>query len=71
METRRYQYLYAVIEPSMGDMCVEVVDTTVKSTNPNYIEIPEYNENYIMKYYNRSNGKWYTDAGFTNEWTPN
>lgn len=67
---QQYQYTYAVIDP-VDNMCIEVVDTTVETTDdPNFIPIPEYNGNYLWKYYNRENGKWYTDAAFTNEWTP-
>lgn len=70
MATRRYAYYYAVIDPDLGDMCVAVHDTTNDcSSNPNYIPISEPNGNYLFKYYNRSNGKWYTDAEFTTEWT--
>ena len=32
---------------------------------PDWISIPEYNRAYLMKYYNRADGKWYTDASFT------
>lgn len=68
---QQYQYAYAVINPDLGDMCYEVLDTTVDySGDPNYIEIPTADGNYLFKYYNRANGKWYTDAAFTNEWTP-
>lgn len=72
MTERRYQYIYAIIEPSLGDMCVEVRDTTNNCSDyPNYIPINPYNENYICKYYNRENGKWYVDAAKTQEWIPN
>lgn len=70
MSTRRYQYSYAVIDPTLNDMCINVVDTTLKATDPNYIEIPEYNEYYLWKYYDRETGKWYVDADHTTEWTP-
>lgn len=70
MATRRYQYAYAVIDP-VDDMCIRVEDTTYDcSGNPNYIPIHPYNEEYIMKYYNRENGKWYLDAQKTQEWIP-
>lgn len=68
--TREYQYCYAIISPEFGDMCVQVDDGTEEVSNPNYIPIPEYNEEYIMKYYSRDNGKWYTDAAHTQEWIP-
>ena len=54
-------------------MCDEVRTTTyIMDTvaNPDWIEIPAYNEEYIMKYYNRADGKWYEDAEFTTEWIP-
>lgn len=34
------------------------------------ISIPFYTEEYIEKYYNRKNGKWYEDPEFTIEWLP-
>ena len=69
---RRYQFYYAVIDPALGDMCVQVQDTTDDcSSNPNYIPIPEYNGNYLWKYYDRETGKWYIDAAHTTEWSPN
>ena len=71
-EARHYAYTYAIIDPA-DNMCVEIrtqtyeIDTTA---HPEYISIPTYNEEYIMKYYNRENGKWYVDAAFTTEWIP-
>ena len=71
MEIRRYQYAYAVIDPSLNDMCVRVEDTTYNhSGNPNYIPINPYNEEYLFKYYDRATGKWYLEAEHINEWTP-
>ena len=32
------------------------------------ISIPSYSEEYIEKYYNINEGKWYIDANFTMEW---
>lgn len=72
-ESRRYQYVYAIIDPNYGNMCVEVRDTTREypiDEYPTFIPIPTYNENYIMKYYNTNTQKWYTDFEFTNEWIP-
>ena len=65
---QQYAYHYAIIEAD--GLCLEVRDTTVESSLENYIAIPEYNEDYIFKYYNRADGKWYTDSAFTTEWTP-
>lgn len=72
MATRRYGYYYARIRLETG-LCVEVKDTTVyydPVEYPDHIAIPEYNEAYLMKYYNRANQKWYLDASFSTEWTP-
>ena len=70
MATRRYQYCYARIDLSTG-MCVEVIDTTLEHPSdeyPDYIPIPEYNGEYLMKYY--INGSWYSDAAGTQPWSP-
>ena len=69
-EERRYAYTYAIIDTT-DNMCVEVrtqtneVDTTA---HPEYIPIPSYNEEYIMKYYSYETQKWYEDTAFTIEW---
>lgn len=71
-EIKRYGYYYARIQLETG-LCVEVQDTTNyldPEEYPEYIRIPEYNEAYLLKYYNQANGKWYTDAAFQNEWIP-
>ena len=71
-EARRYAYNYALIDPT-DNMCIEVctrtnpIDTTVYTE---YVELDAYIEDYLFKYYNRSNGKWYEDAEFTIEWIP-
>ena len=71
MTARRYQYAYAVIDPSLNDMCIRVEDTTYDhSDNPNYISIDPYNEEYLCKYYDRATGKWYLNAAHNTEWTP-
>lgn len=63
-----YAYNYAIIEPSMGNMCIEVRTSTVDCTGyENYIVIPVYDEEYICKYY--INGAWYEDAAGTIPWT--
>ena len=66
---QQYAYNYAIIDET--GMCVEVQTTTRDCTGyDGYIAIPEYNEEYIMKYYNTADGKWYEDAEFTIEWIP-
>lgn len=70
-----YAYAYAKINNSTN-MCVGVVDTTNPtmdgSTNGviTYVMISEYNEDYILKYYNWDNGKFYYDAEYTQEFIP-
>lgn len=63
---RRYQYCYAEIDPATN-MCVAVYTCTYQSTDPNWVEIPEYNDDYCFKYYNWDNGKFYYDAEYTQE----
>ena len=68
---RRYDYYYAIIDLGIG-MCRSIQDTTdyVDTIEyPEYIPIPEYNRAYLLKYYNRTNGKWYVDSAFTIEAT--
>lgn len=68
-EARRYQYKYAQIDPTLGDMCIGVHSMTSPVENdPNWIEIPVVDEEYCFKYYNRANGQWYEDAEFTIPW---
>lgn len=70
MNTRRYQYAYAVIDPNLNDMCIQVESTTYDhSDNPNYIPI-QYNEEYLCKYYDRETGKWYLESTHETEWNP-
>ena len=68
---RRYQYIYAVIDPDQGDMCVQVQDTTVDcSSDPDYIPLDTYNEEYLFKYYDRATGLWYYDIDHTEPFNP-
>lgn len=72
MATPRYGYYYAIIRLDTG-LCIEVKDTTNyydPAEYPEYIAIPEYNEAYLMKYYNQADQKWYLDSAFSTEWTP-
>ena len=67
--SQTYLYYYARIDED--NMCVEVIDTSVDHSGyPEYIPIPEFNEEYIMKYYNAENGKWYLEPAFATEWIP-
>ena len=61
-----YAYNYAEIDPDTN-MCVGVHTGTHPSEDPNWVEIPEYIDDYCFKYYNWDNGKWYYDAAYQNE----
>lgn len=67
-----YAYNFAEIQDSDG-WCVGVVTTSdpdfggPTSGGTTYVEIPVYDENYVMKYY--INGSWYEDAAGTIPWT--
>ena len=62
-----YEYAYAEIDPSTG-MCIGVITSSSEADHPNFIRIPEYNENYFLKYY--INGAWYEDPSGTIPFTP-
>ena len=69
-----YAYNYASIDIATK-MCIQVITDTNDLSNSvpageMYIPIPEYSEEYLLKYYDESTGKWYYDAEMTNEWTP-
>lgn len=62
-----YAYHYAYVDPDTN-MCIEVCTGTYEDNAENMIPIPVYDEDYLMKYYNRENGQWYEDAEFTIPW---
>lgn len=65
-----YEFIYAEIDLASG-MCIGVFSRTREydtSVYPQYIVIPEYNEEYIMKFY--IDGAWYEDAEATIPWSP-
>ena len=66
---QQYAYHYALIDET--GFCYEVRDTTVNyDGQAGYVAIPVYSTDYMLKYYNVADGKWYEDAAFTIEWTP-
>lgn len=68
-EARRYYYNYAIINET--GWCYEVLSTTRNCDGEEgYIPIPDCNTDYMDKYYNVADSKWYEDAEFTIEWTP-
>ena len=62
-----YAYNYAEIDPTTN-MCVGVYTMTSTSDNPNFVEIPVYDEEYCFKYYNWDDGKFYYDEAYTQEY---
>lgn len=62
-----YAYNFAWIDPNTN-MCMQVVTTSdpEQGDMPNWVEIPVYDENYVMKYY--IDGAWYEDAAGTIPW---
>ena len=64
-----YAYHYAEIDWETN-MCMGVQTTTREmdlTENPDFVEIPVYDEEYVFKYY--INGNWYEDAEGTIPWT--
>lgn len=62
-----YAYDYAVLDLNTN-MCISVQTTSEEVVDdPRYVAIPEYDTNYILKYY--INGAWYEDAEGTIPWT--
>ena len=59
-----YAYNYAEIDET--GMCIGVYTGTTPSDNPNFIEIPVNDSEYLLKYY--INGNWYEDAAGTIPW---
>ena len=63
-----YAYHYALIDPETG-LCLGVQTTTQwydAANDPEFVEIPVYDEEYIFKYY--IDGNWYEDAEGTIPW---
>ena len=62
-------YTYAIVN-TVG-LCDEVRGTSKNYDGVNgYVAISSYNPNYINKYYNVNDGKWYLGEAFTTEWFP-
>lgn len=62
-------FYFAEIEPDTN-MCISVESTSnsAQGTMPNWVSIPVYDEEYIFKYYNWDNGKFYYDEEYTEEY---
>lgn len=64
----RTTFCYAIIDET--GWCYEVRSTSRYCDGmEGYIRIPVYSEEYIEKYYNTADGKWYLEDTFTTEWT--
>jgi len=64
-----YAYNYAYIDPDTH-MCIEMISTSTPDdhlNDPNLVQIPVNDPEYIAKYY--INGNWYEDAEGTIPWT--
>lgn len=61
-----YSYHYAEIDPDTN-MCIGVHSITCVTDDPNWVEIPEYDDVFLLKYYDWNTGKWYDDAEMTEE----
>lgn len=74
-----YAYAYAIINLTTGE-CFQVDDSTNYIIDRQYVPIPTFNENYLLKYYypipesvssfDDFTGSWYTDAAHTTPWNP-
>lgn len=68
MADMRITFNYAIIDET--GYCVEVYSTSRNCDGrEGYIPIPMYSYDYMEKYYNVVDGKWYHDAEFQNEAT--
>lgn len=64
------EFNYAQINPATGK-CIDVFTSSYQIPLPDeYILIPEFDISYRDKYYNASNGLWYHEAEFINEFIP-
>lgn len=61
-------YAYAEIDLETG-MCIGVHSVSAPGeASEEFVPIPEYNEEYLFKYY--INGNWYEDEEGTIPWSP-
>lgn len=63
-----FAYVFAEIDPETN-MCISVESTSdpAQGDLPNWIPLPVYDEEYLMKYY--INGEWFEDEAGTIPWT--
>lgn len=75
-----YAYAYAVIGDMTNGMIFQVIDTSDYILDQAYVPIPDYNVNYMMKYYwpipetvtsfDNFQGQFYHDAAHTQVYEP-
>lgn len=61
------QYFYAVLDEN--NCCGAVITSSYEVPLDNYIQIEHLNDNYMNKYYNYDDEKWYYDSLYTQEVT--
>lgn len=69
MAEARITFYYARIDET--GWCYGVISTSRNNDGKEgYVPIPSQNDDYLEKYYNVADGKWYLESTFTTEWTP-
>lgn len=61
-----YAYNFARID-SATNMCMAVQSSSSSELGENWVRIPVYDEEYLFKYYNWDDEKFYYDAAYTQE----
>ena len=69
-----YYYNYAIVDRETM-ICTEVRSSSHDQSSATdeyeiYVSIPEFNEEYIDKYYNEADGNFYYDEAFTEIFNP-
>ena len=64
-----YEHNLALIDPETN-MCIQVMSTSdpEEANMPNVVTIEVYDEEYLFKYYNWDNGKFYYDPEYIQEY---
>ena len=64
----QYTYNYVEIDPTTN-MCINFWSTSSQQpAQENVIEVPVNDPEYLLKYYNWDDGKFYYDAEYTQEY---
>lgn len=68
--SQQLQYIYAQIDPLTGK-CVSVFTSSDYIPFPDeYILITDFTYDYLDKYYNAADEKWYYESDFVTEFNP-